>query len=271
MLTEFGSSNNSALVDLTFLIVAACGFIIPLFVYFCSLIFSIDPLYYILDDIQDPPTIRSTFSSCSCFGIRVVSLFPGFEAGRILSCGLMVVLLILLVIQQCGNLLKQPKIKVSLEQIIVWYKRFSLQFVTLQPLVQDFVSLIINVLFWDCVLLYWIAIKAKDQIPQYMYYMLTFSAIMITLFLGVMLTLVSVLSETSNLIIQFWQAKARKIYVQAKVTGRKCVQEKINYFEMKGLWPIRIWYAPFLKINRWFSMSVLDYVIDRLVVLLLMF
>ncbi len=253
---------------------AAALFPFPFVIYFSSLYFCFDPYYFVLGDVLGDPNYErvSTTVYILCLAIQAFLTFCVFECCRTISLAGMIIIQLIDVLQEKFQDMLASKIKDvdTLQISLTLFVHLSIICKNFQSALQEGITLSITMCFWAIVVGGWVVIKARHLIPFFMYFMLLIAWAVVFVCLIIVLTLYSHFCERSDYLTWRLKFMAEKIHAEfCTILGRRRL--RILKLQSRAFIPIRIYYYPFLVIDREFCRTTAGNLFDRLFDAILIF
>ncbi|CAL8127989.1 unnamed protein product [Orchesella dallaii] len=235
-------------------------------IYFGALYLNFDVYYFILEDLFE----KSADIRWILFGFRAVVTFAAFEVTRIILSSIIVVILDIHLLQQCVCLLSSPTCRVSYTHLMKEYRRMIVVYRKVKPIIDGLLSLGTTSFFQALVCSTWLIIKGFDKIPLVMYVLMALFAVGVVVVGGFLLTIISGLVAGSVQVVEKcrWEARLTSVMMWSK-QGR--LEAHALRLEADALHPIRIFYKPFLLIDREFVRRIVNGAMGRIFDAILIF
>jgi len=247
-----------------------CAILTPWIILVCSLIFKFDPFFFVFEDIFGPYQTRSIVSNFATFVARAVLLSGGFECARLLSLVFFTLIVCVNRLQKGVDVLLKHIGMKSYDDIIVHYAHLQLAYGSIDPLIQDCLSVSISAIFWSLVACAWIVIKGHKIIPLFMYLLISPFSFCTLVLLNALLCVVCRISENCLELVKLCGVEAKVAHfrnLEKASRKRRWILIKIA----SSLKPIQIAYEPFLKVDRGFVSSVWNNCANRIFDAMLIF
>ncbi|CAL8127987.1 unnamed protein product [Orchesella dallaii] len=260
------NSNEEWMFDIVLNFLALYGIPASAGIYFGSLYLNFDPYYFILEDLFG----KSAEIQWILFGFRAVVTLAAFEVARIILSYTIVVIIDIHILQQCVSLLSSPTCQVSYTHLMKEYRRMIVVYRKVKPMIDGMLSLGTTSLFQALVCSTWLIIKGLDKIPLVMYVLMALFAIGVVVVGGFLLKIISELVAGSVRVVEKCRLEARLTSVMMwNKQGR--LEAHALRLEANALHPIRIFYKPFLLIDREFVRRIVNGVMGRIFDVILIF
>ncbi|CAL8127985.1 unnamed protein product [Orchesella dallaii] len=228
-------------------------------IYFGSLYLNFDPYYFILEDLFG----KSEDLRWPLFGFRAVVTLAAFETARLILTYPSVVILDIHILQQCVSLLCSPSCRASFTHLMIEYRRMIVVYRKVKPLIDCVLTFGVTSMFWALICTSWLVIKGFGKIPLVMYVLMLFFVIGLIICGAIMLIIISRLVAGSVQVVEKcrWEARLTSVMIWSK-KGR--LEAHALRLEADALHPIRIFYKPFLLIDKEFVRRSVNGVMGRI-------
>jgi len=208
----------------------------------------------------------NTASYCGwlTFSTRAVIQLASFEATRILSFYIMIILMTTTTFQKFVECMLSPDIGTS--QVLKYYKVARVIYNIIKPIIEEFLSVLMSAFFWTIVLGICIIIKFEGKVAFIMYALVCMFTLFISGAMFSMLRVVSQFGENCSSVVTACDAKARMEHVR-----RKRKETKIVKLETKALQAIKIMYGSFMTVDTALLANMVDNLVARVFDCLLIF
>ncbi len=262
------------MVDIVLLGTAILIPFLPYIILFSSLYFCFDPYYFVLGDLFGVPSFQNKplFEYTIMLILRGFVASCGFECSRTISYGIMVLILVLNRLYIETSLIISAKITSlrSLLQKFSIFRALSIISTNLRSTSEEIFTFFITAEFWALVIASYLIIRAREEVPMYMYGMIVISWVISSVQFLTALTILSIFSARSVVLIWRLNKETRMLYA---CSGN--LSERRNLLIMKkkafAFTPIRLYFYPFIPIDEQFCKDTLRNQLGRTFDAILMF
>lgn len=253
------------MIDLFFPQVVISLFHMSFVIFFASLYFDFDPLYFLLEDLTTiPPHKRSTGLQTFLYFIRVVSLSGLFETGRLLCASIFSALLLLEKIQKCLTVLNSVSGQISLTRVMVLYNQLSVVYRISEKFLLEILSFGISMGFCVLICVLYLCIKCRLIMPGPLYAVFVFVAAVCVPCMFVVLSCIANVCEMCLIFLRRVNIRTKFYWCDGKSVSQR--KEGLTLkAAARGLRKLHIAYKPFLNIDNTFVFITFNFWMLRLI------
>ncbi len=232
----------------------------PWLILFTTMIYPIDPFYFILDSWFENHYERTILDILYISIFRCFTLLAGFELARCLGHAGVLSIIAVSIATRASQLVKKGNM--SSFRILIIYRYLVLCYTPVMSLVILGSSIVTSAFFWGLVAGWWIVFNRYEQVPGFLYFIIASFCFIFTIGYKISLFLAAKIGEDICSVISKVRLRTKIDYMRQYKLKR---WRKILWLTAKGTRPMKVPYTQYICIDQEFCLGTMWNLCNRVI------